>query len=205
MKKFLVPVYGLSGAGKDTIINAILKKHPKEFHFPKSWTTRKPRFDGEDCHKFVTDEELEKKLLEEKPVTGTNYGGARYILFASEMVSDKVNIRPIDPVGICVCGMFSEELSILPLEIFSLPEVRFDRCLVDAIDKFKKKNSRLADVEESTKIVTEIVERLGRETNQYDLIKFAKSKSIRFDNSFEKKDDKHIDEIVKMIRVNIHK
>ena len=54
MKNFYL-VVGLLGAGKDSLINAVQKTIPMKLL--KSYTTRPPRYNGEDTHTFINKEE----------------------------------------------------------------------------------------------------------------------------------------------------
>ena len=56
MKNFYL-VVGLLGAGKDSLINAVQKTIPMKLL--KSYTTRPPRYDGEDTHTFINKEEYD--------------------------------------------------------------------------------------------------------------------------------------------------
>lgn len=56
MNKPLFLFVGRSASGKTTIANKLEKKH--EYKQVESYTTRKPRFDGETGHVFVSDEEF---------------------------------------------------------------------------------------------------------------------------------------------------
>lgn len=65
-------ILGRSGSGKTTIAEELEKRG---FAAVQSYTTRKPRFEGERGHTFVTDEEFDKL---ENILAYNEYNGARY-------------------------------------------------------------------------------------------------------------------------------
>ena len=54
----LICILGASGSGKSTLANELEKRYGLK-SIP-SYTTRRPRFDGEQGHTFITDEEFDK-------------------------------------------------------------------------------------------------------------------------------------------------
>ena len=73
MKNFYL-VVGLLGAGKDSLINAVQKTIPMKLL--KSYTTRPPRYNGEDTHTFINKEEYDFQELEITDKKGTKYKAA---------------------------------------------------------------------------------------------------------------------------------
>lgn len=76
---FVLVLSGPSGAGKDTVIDALLKKD-KDTVMSISMTTRKPRpgeVDGKDYY-FVTKDEFEKNIEEGQMLEYAKYGDNYY-------------------------------------------------------------------------------------------------------------------------------
>lgn len=84
---------GASGSGKTTITN-YLRDH---YHMRPlvSYTTRKPRYEGEDNHIFVTDEEFDTLT---DYVAYTSYGGNQYCGTAEQV--ENSDIYTVDPYGV---------------------------------------------------------------------------------------------------------
>lgn len=55
----IILVVGNFGVGKDTFADFMLKYLPESIKI-KSFTTREPRFDGEDTHIFTTPDKFQK-------------------------------------------------------------------------------------------------------------------------------------------------
>ena len=93
MNNPLILLVGQSGSGKTTIANYL--EFTKGYKQVQSYTTRKPRFEGEVGHTFVTKEEFDN--LGEL-VAYTKYNGNEYGVTA-EMI-DKANLYGIDVPGV---------------------------------------------------------------------------------------------------------
>lgn len=87
-------VVGASGSGKTYILDKICK----EFNLRQvsSRTTRKPRYEGEIGHKFVTDEQADKEF--DTAIAKTNYNGFRYYTTAEDL--EESDFYVIDPEGV---------------------------------------------------------------------------------------------------------
>lgn len=86
MKNFYL-VVGLLGAGKDSLIAAVQKTIPMKLL--KSYTTRLPRYDGEDTHTFINKEEYDN--LHNKLAT-FYLNGAHYCSTEEQVVNSDVYI-----------------------------------------------------------------------------------------------------------------
>ena len=92
-EKHILLVVGKSGAGKSTLVDILSKTN--NWSVLQSYTTRKPRYDGEQGHEFVSKEEFDR--LENK-CAYTMFSGNEYCA-TSEQV-DESNLYIIDPAGI---------------------------------------------------------------------------------------------------------
>lgn len=96
----IILIVGDFGVGKDTVADLLIKESLKhqECEFTKilSYTTRKPRYDNEKTHTFVTEDEfLGFDDLVASTKIGDNYYGARQ----SQFNSKKVNLYCVDDQG----------------------------------------------------------------------------------------------------------
>ena len=75
-KGSLIVISGPSGSGKDTICER-LKEYKEDFWVSVSCTNRKPRKVEEDVinYFFLTEEEFEKKIKEDKFIEYAKYNG----------------------------------------------------------------------------------------------------------------------------------
>ena len=66
-KGVLIIVSGFSGAGKGTVMRALLEQHPEQYALSVSATTRAPRAGERDGieYYFKTNEEFEKMIAED--------------------------------------------------------------------------------------------------------------------------------------------
>lgn len=129
----LVLIIGPSGVGKSVILNTLQSDYP-ELHFPKSATTRPPREgEGTDLYHFVSDEEFDALIEENKVLEwAVVHGGARYGTLVEEIIpqieNGQVVVREVDVQGfdsIRSHPHFRGEDSPYSLQsIFILPESR---------------------------------------------------------------------------------
>ena len=89
----LVLLVGKSGAGKTTLENRLVKNFG--FRGTKSYTTRPRRFEGEDSHIFISEEEF--NALENK-VAYTEFNGYKYCATKEQL--DNASVYVVDPDGV---------------------------------------------------------------------------------------------------------
>lgn len=94
MRKKLYLVVGASGTGKDYIVDKLCK----DLGMKKviSRTTRKPRYQGEDTHMFVMDQQADMEF--DKAIAKTIYNNNRYYTLISDLIGADFYI--IDPKGV---------------------------------------------------------------------------------------------------------
>lgn len=86
-------VVGLSGSGKDTIARAL---ETSGFKVLLSYTTRPPRYEGENTHIFITPQEVEQ--FKGQMVAYTNFDNHEYFCTRDQL--NTCDIYIIDPDGI---------------------------------------------------------------------------------------------------------
>ena len=86
-------IVGCSGSGKTTITERLEQKYGLKSI--QSYTTRKPRYEGETGHIFISDEEFDKIT---DMVAYTEFAGNRYCATAEQVENNDLYI--IDPKGV---------------------------------------------------------------------------------------------------------
>jgi len=113
----MILIIGRSGSGKDFLARELAKNGLSQV---KSYTTRPPRYEGEDTHIFISAEEASRT---KGKIATTVINGYEYFATAEQMKEDDVYI--IDPRG-------SAEL------LQNCPEVSFDVCYLQADDSCRR-------------------------------------------------------------------
>ena len=90
----IILVVGNFGVGKDTFADFMLKYLPESIKI-KSFTTREPRFDGEDTHIFTTPDKFP-----ENPLAYIDIEGVLYWTSQSQFDKTKNNIYVIADCGL---------------------------------------------------------------------------------------------------------
>jgi len=127
----LVLLIGPSGVGKSVILLELRKRHP-ELHFPRSATTRERRpNEGDALYQFISDEEFDALIANEKLLEWANvHGGRRYGTLIDEIIpmieEGHIVVREVDVQGyesIRTHALFAGDAAPYQLQsIFILPE-----------------------------------------------------------------------------------
>ena len=126
----IIALFGPSGAGKDTVMNWVLKKYPKELHKIINCTTR-PRREYEKDGKeyfFLTDEEFATDVINNKMLEATAFNNWAYGTRDSELNKDKINIGVFNIAAI-QCLQNNPDINILPIYIHTDDKERLIRAL----------------------------------------------------------------------------
>lgn len=127
----IILLVGPSGCGKSTIEKELVNKGLKSI---KSYTTRKPRYDGEDAHIFLDRFVFEKgvdlaggiDIFKESCVAYTYYNGEHY--YATQEQADDADIYVIDPAGVeWFKSHYKGEKNIKVVYIYASEPVRYAR------------------------------------------------------------------------------
>ena len=89
----MILVVGPSGSGKDTVTSLLSMRNG--WRRIASYATRKPRYEGEDTHTFITDEEFDNLT---DIVAYTNYNGHRYCATTQQI--DDCQLYVVDVPGV---------------------------------------------------------------------------------------------------------
>ena len=120
--KPLILLVGPSGSGKTTIANILEKEHGMKQL--RSYTTRKPRFDGEDGHIFASDEEFDKL---EDIIAYTEFDGYRYCATAQQ--ANNADVYVIDPRGVREMDRSKIDRQIVVVGVYVPEGIRAERML----------------------------------------------------------------------------
>lgn len=120
--KPLILLVGPSGSGKTTIADILEKEHGMKQL--RSYTTRKPRFDGEDGHIFVSDEEFDRL---EDIIAYTEFDGHRYCATAEQ--ANDADVYVIDPRGVRQMDRSRINKNIIVVGLQTADDVRIIRMM----------------------------------------------------------------------------
>ncbi|APM40118.1 AAA family ATPase [Clostridium kluyveri] len=100
----IVCLVGESGSGKSTIAELLEKE---EYNYIQSYTTRKPRFEGEKGHIFIGDanisyinEAISKNELISDVIAYTFFNGNHYWATKEQYQGKGISVYVIDPSGV---------------------------------------------------------------------------------------------------------
>lgn len=133
MEKFkIIALYGMAGAGKDTILNKVIEDYGEELNLNPivSCTTRPPRegeVDGVAYH-FLSNEDFANKVLNGDMLEATEFRNWFYGTPIDSLYLDKVNIGVFNIAGIeCLQG--DPRLEIYPIFVTISDKIRLIRQL----------------------------------------------------------------------------
>lgn len=119
----IILLIGESASGKDTVANILCEKY--NLSKVKSYTTRQQRYDGEDTHTFITNEEFDKL---ENLVAWTVFDNNKYGATAEQLDNNDVYI--VDPCGLqYLKSNYKGSKKIVSFYINSLKGVRYSRMI----------------------------------------------------------------------------
>ena len=108
-------ICGSSGSGKDTLVQEFIKRNT-EYSQIISYTTRKPRYDGENTHIFITEDEVEQ--YRNQMIAYTFYNNHHY--FATVDQLRKHNFYVVDPKGVEYLKTRAQELRLTDIDIIPI-------------------------------------------------------------------------------------
>lgn len=127
----IVALFGQSGAGKDTLLDAIMEMDcPFKVNKILTTTTRPPRdyeVDGIDYH-FVSAEEFGEKILSGEMLEATSFNNWFYGITINDIKENMVNIGVFNPKAI-ECLLEDSQLDVLPVYVWASDETRLKRQL----------------------------------------------------------------------------
>lgn len=136
MNKPLYCFVGKSGSGKTSIVNELEKKC--NYKSIQSYTTRRPRYDGEVGHTFISDTSFDKLC---DIVAYTEYNGFRYC--ATKQQLDEANLYVVDIAGVeSLLDKYTNERPIVVFYLDATVYARINR-MIDRGDSDTKIVSRL--------------------------------------------------------------
>jgi guanylate kinase len=130
----VVALMGKSGAGKDTVLNAIMRLGDTEkYHKIVSCTTRPPRegeVEGDDYY-FISEEKFTLEMYKGNFIEATDFNNWFYGALVSSLNPDKINLGIFTPTGVeaLLETASSYDLDVLPIMINCADKTRIQRAL----------------------------------------------------------------------------
>lgn len=137
-KHRIVLLVGPSGSGKTAIANYLHDTYG--WNTVQSYTTRPPRYDGEEGHTFVTDEEFDKLT---DMIAYTEFDGHRYCATSGQI--DQCDVYVVDPQGVrTMQTLYHGASRLMPVYVDVKPRVCMARML-DRGDSLARTLQRLGN------------------------------------------------------------
>ena len=95
----IILITGDFGVGKDTFADMLLNYFGEEATKILSYTTRAPRYDGEDTHIFVSEEEW-NNIKQNDNIIAETWIDNSYYGTIEEQFDNKYNIYVVDDIGV---------------------------------------------------------------------------------------------------------
>jgi guanylate kinase len=131
MSYTIVALFGQSGAGKDTLLDAIIKMDcPFQINKIITTTTRPPRdyeTEGIDYH-FISVEEFAEKILSGEMLEATSFNDWFYGTTINDIKENMVNVGVFSPKAI-ECLLEDSQLDVLPIYVCASDKTRLTRQL----------------------------------------------------------------------------
>lgn len=126
----IIALIGKSGAGKDTVQNAVCSAHPLMFHKIIGCTTRPIREnekEGVDYH-YIPLEDFTRQILHNEILEATEFREWFYGTPISALSTEKINIGVFNPAGVKKL-LTDDRLNVTVIEINAPDKERLLRCL----------------------------------------------------------------------------
>lgn len=165
MKKKKILVVGRTGSGKSTFADMLKKNGLKSI---ESYSTRKPRFEGEKGHIFINKDDLDKYKV--NVIAWTMINGNEYFATLSQLEENDIYI--VDPIG--TYDLISRELGYdyILVYVYSSDEDRLEATNNRSLEDKLVSSNRNKDEEDQFSIFEQFIFH-GKRVNEnipYDLL-----------------------------------
>jgi len=148
MQNRIIALVGESGSGKSTIAELLGKEGLKNI---QSFTTRKPRYEGEKGHIFTTKKQYECNKANNTIVAETLFDGNYYWTTKGQLNGECVYI--IDPVGVKELKEKVKDVEIVVIYLKCYAPDRYERMKLRG-DSIETSRERIKHDKEAFKIVS---------------------------------------------------
>ena len=134
MDKPLIILFGESGSGKSSIAEALCEEY--QLKEVKTYTTRQPRFEGENTHIFTTKDEYDKLKEKGSIVAETCFAGNYYFTTIEQLENSDIVVWDIDGIK-----CFDEIENHRPYMAFYIKVSKESRC-----QRMKERGDSIANI-----------------------------------------------------------